>query len=63
MPYNPNLSSVNSLSGIPVPNSPEEAVRAFPALLSALMQMQNRISELENKIRSMETIGGNGNQL
>ena len=55
--------SFNSLSGISIPNSPEDMLRMFPALLSAFQSMQNRITELENKIKSLEVIGGNGNQM
>ena len=58
MPYNPNLSG-----GIPIPSTVEEMIRIFPQLVSKIQQQEQRIAELESKIRSLEVIGGNVNQV
>ncbi|MBO4304816.1 MAG: hypothetical protein J6A21_09555 [Lentisphaeria bacterium] len=59
-----NTSGSNgTLAGLSLPGSPEEMIRNFPALLSALRIMEAKISSLEQKINSLEKIGGNGNQL
>jgi hypothetical protein len=38
-------------------------IRIFPQLVSKIQQQEQRIAELENKVRSMEVIGGNVNQV
>ena len=60
MPYNPNS---NLSVGIPVPSTAEDMIRIFPQLVSVIQQQERRIAELENKIRSLEVIGGNVNQV
>jgi len=60
MPYNPNS---NLSGGIPIPSTVEEMIRIFPQLVSKIQQQEQRIAELENKVRSMEVIGGNVNQV
>jgi len=62
MHYSPNNLN-DSFQTVPVPSSPEEVIRIFPQLVSMLQNLQNRISALENKIKSLETIPGNSNQL
>ena len=57
------LRSNNTVGGVPIPSTPEEMLRVFPQLVSALVQLQNRINQLEIRLKSVETIGGNGNQL
>jgi len=61
MPYNPNINNMSG--GIPIPSTPEELIRIFPQLVTVIQQQGQRIAELENKVRSMEVIGGNGNQM
>ncbi len=51
------------IGGIPIPKNPEEMLRIFPMLVSRIMQLESRLSALENKIKSLETIGGNENQV
>ena len=59
-----NTSGSNgTLAGLSLPRSADEMIRNFPALLSALRTMEAKISSLEQKINSLEKIGGNGNQL
>ena len=60
------LYNSNDSNNLPIPVSvrtPEEMIRIYPLLVSALHQMNSRIALLENKIKSLETIGGNGNQV
>lgn len=58
MPNNTNL-----VSGVKIPSSPEEVVRIFPQLLSSLQNIQAKIQELENRIKALETISGEGTQV
>lgn len=51
------------MGGIPIPSTAEEMIRVFPQLVSMLQQQERRIAELENKMRSLEVIGGNVNQV
>ena len=61
MHYSPN--NLNPSNSIPIPNDPQELIRIFPQLVSMLQDLQNRISALENKVKELETIPGNVNQL
>ena len=56
-------NNTNIPCGIPIPSTPEELIRIFPQLVSMLQQQEQRIVELENKVRSLEVIGGNVNQM
>lgn len=58
MPNNTNL-----VSGVKIPSSPEEVVRIFPQLLSSLQTIQTKIQELENRMKALETISGEGTQV
>lgn len=58
MPNNTNL-----VSGVKIPSSPEELVRIFPQLLSSLQTIETKIQELENHIKALETISGEGTQV
>ncbi len=60
---NPYLGNTNVIGGIPIPSTPEEILRVFPQLVSALTQLQNQLNQFETRLKSLETIGGNGNQV
>lgn len=55
--------SVSILNGLKTPATPEDLLRIFPQLLSSLQTIQNRLNELERRVRGMETISGEGNQV
>ena len=58
MPYLPN----NAAGMLSIPANAEEMVRMFPVLVSTIHRLEQKISELENKVKSLEVIGGNVNQ-